>query len=80
MKSMKLFILLFVLPVLGIAQGGGMVKWSFSSKKLAVDTFEVSVKAVIEQGWHIYAQDTGEGSAPTVFSFVENPLVRLDGR
>jgi hypothetical protein len=77
-NRIKLFALLFILPFLGIAQEGGMVKWSFSSKKIAVDTFEVTAKTVVERGWRIYSQETGEGSSPTVF--IENPLVKLEGK
>lgn len=80
MRVIKLFILFFALPILGIAQEGSMVKWNFSSKKIAADTFEVTAKAVIERDWHIYSQETGEGSSATVFSFVENPLVKLEGK
>ena len=36
--------------------------------------------ANLDNKWHIYAQDAGEGSEPTSFSFSKNPLVKLDGK
>jgi DsbC/DsbD-like thiol-disulfide interchange protein len=69
-----------LLPMTGVAQEGGMVKWSFSSKKVAADLFDVAAKAVIERDWHIYSQETGEGASPTVFTFAENPSIKLEGK
>jgi hypothetical protein len=81
MRSLKLalgFLLLFSFS--GFAQQNGMVKWTFRNKKIAADTFEITAKAVIERDWHIYSQDTGEGSSPTVFTFAENQMVKLEGK
>jgi thiol:disulfide interchange protein DsbD len=36
--------------------------------------------ATIEPGWHLYAQEAGEGPVPTSFKFSKNPLVVTTGR
>ncbi len=34
--------------------------------------------ALIDKGWHLYAQDAGEGPEPTTIAFSKNPLLKLD--
>jgi len=56
------------------------VKWSFTSKKISDNTFEVSLAATVEPSWHIYSQTTPDGGpVATTVSFTKNPLVTLDG-
>ncbi len=42
--------------------------------------YEVSITANLDPKWHIYAQDAGEGPAPTTISFTKNPLVSTEGK
>ena len=57
------------------------VKWSFSSKKVADKTYEVTATAKMEPSWHIYSQDTDKGGPlPTSFTFTKNPNVILKGK
>jgi thiol:disulfide interchange protein DsbD len=55
------------------------VKWIYSAKKIADKVYELHITASIDDNWHIYAQDAGEGPEPTSFKFSANPLVKLDG-
>lgn len=62
-----------------MAQSDQEVSWKFSAKKIAANTYEVTMKATINDGWHLYAQDPGEGPIPTSFKFTKNPLLTLEG-
>ncbi|HEY6082212.1 MAG TPA: protein-disulfide reductase DsbD domain-containing protein [Chitinophagaceae bacterium] len=72
--------ILLALPALVFAQTVNPVKWDFTAKKISEKVYEVHLKATIEPGWHIYAQDAGEGPVPTSFTFTKNPLTALDGK
>ncbi|HRN55785.1 MAG TPA: protein-disulfide reductase DsbD family protein [Agriterribacter sp.] len=66
-----------------LAQSGSakMVDWSFASKKIADNTYEIRFTANINGKYHMYAQDVGvEGPVPTLFTFARNPLIDIDGR
>ena len=69
--------LLFATSVFG--QSNKQVQWSFSSKKIAENTYEIHMTAIVNDDWHLYAQNVGvEGPVPTSFSFTKNPLLILD--
>jgi hypothetical protein len=81
------YILLFALALFGtgvsIAQSGSAkeVKWTFTSKKISENVYEVRMAANINGDYHMYAQQAGaEGPIPTTFKFTPNPLVTLDGK
>jgi hypothetical protein len=80
MKKLFTALCLFILPLLASAQEDNPVKWAFSAKKLDAQTYELTAKATIEKGWHLYSQFTGEGPVPTSFNFAKNPLLTLDGK
>jgi len=80
MKKLLTALLLLALPVLASAQIENPVKWSFASKKINDKTYELHMTATIEPGWHLYAQDAGEGPVPTSFKFSKNPLVATTGQ
>jgi thiol:disulfide interchange protein DsbD len=80
MKRLFIALLLFAAPVLANAQIENPVKWSFASKKINDKTYELHMTATIEPGWHLYAQEAGEGPVPTSFKFSKNPLVVTTGR
>ncbi|MEP7259328.1 MAG: hypothetical protein ABI687_13090, partial [Flavitalea sp.] len=62
------------------AQSSKAVQWSFSSKKLSDQLYEVHLDATIEGNWHIYSQNGGDGPFSTLFTFNKNPLVAADGK
>lgn len=56
------------------------VDWSFSSKDLGGGVFELTFRATVEPGWHIYSQTTSDdGPVPTTFTFEEKKHVELEG-
>lgn len=62
------------------AQMGTPVSWSFSSRKLSANSYEVRLSAKLDEDWHIYSQSTPDGGPiPTNISFMKNPLVTLSG-
>lgn len=81
MKKITLIILfLFTIGLSTYAQMINPVQWSYSAKKLADKTYELHITATLDNKWHIYAQDAGEGPEPTTIKFTANPLVKLDGK
>lgn len=76
---LTLSLLIFTIPLK--AQILAPVKWSFSSKKLADKTYEITATAKMEPSWHIYSQGTDKGGPlPTSFTFTKNPDVILKGK
>ncbi len=78
----KIFTLAFIL--LGFSgtafcQIENPVKWNYTAKKVADKTYDIEITATLDGGWHIYAQDAGEGPAPTEFTFNRNPLATMVG-
>ena len=57
------------------------VKWSYSSKKISADTYDLILTAKIDKGWHLYSQHIGEnGPIPTSFKFnTDDASVKLTG-
>lgn len=77
------FILLTVLSSgIASAQALNPVSWSFSSKKINDNVYEIHMTATIQEGWHLYSQSQPKDAIaqPTSFSFNKNPLVELDGK
>jgi len=63
------------------AQVKDPVKWSFSSKKMNDNTYQVRLTANIENGWHLYSQTTPDGGpVPTTIEFAKNPLLVIDDK
>ena len=79
----KLFIVAFLLVTsVSFAQPLSPVSWSFASKKISANVYEVHLVATIQQGWHLYSQDQPADAIaqPTSFNFSKNPLVDLEGK
>ena len=78
----SLFILSFFFAVgLASAQGLNPVSWSFNSKKISDNIYELQIVATIQQGWHVYSQHQPKDAIaqPTSFAFNKNPLLQFDG-
>ena len=68
-QAATLFLLLFF-GTLANAQILQPVKWSFDSKSLGNDEFDLIFTATIKEGWTIYSQFTSDdGPVPTSFEF-----------
>ncbi len=56
------------------------VQWTFENKKADNHTYDLTFKAVIEPGWHIYSQFLkGDGPIPTSFHFDKDDNATLTG-
>ena len=79
MKAVLLSMFLFATMVVS-AQNP--VTWTFTSKKLADNSYEIHMTATIEKGWKLYSQVQPEDAVadPTTFSITNNPLIELSGK
>ncbi|MGZ3880025.1 MAG: protein-disulfide reductase DsbD domain-containing protein [Flavisolibacter sp.] len=82
---MKKFLLILVsVFTVGLvsAQGLNPVSWSFNSKKISENVYEIQMIATIQQGWHVYSQSQPKDAIaqPTTVVFNKNPLVEIDGK
>src|SRR5687767_7740865 len=82
MKKAFLFLLIAFSAVAASAQMANPVSWTFASKKVGDNTYEVQMIATIQNGWHLYSQTQPKDAIaiPTSFNFNKNPLVELDGK
>jgi hypothetical protein len=77
-------VLIVLLTVFGLTRVNAQVKdpvqWDFTAKKINETTYEVSMAATLEEGWHLYSQTTPTGGpVPTEIKFMNNPLVVIQG-
>jgi len=78
-----LFYGIFLLLTLQLsAQIYNPVSWSTEVKTLDNGSFDLLIKAKIDKGWHLYAQDLANADGPiaTEFSFVETDKYALNGK
>lgn len=82
MKSLSILVLLLAATLFSAqAQIINPVKWTFSSKKVKGDIYEVHMTANIQRGWSIYSQTTPDGGpVPTTIQFNKNPEVLVGGK
>lgn len=81
MKKVLFSLVVLFSAVMASAQMANPVSWSFSSKKLSENVYEVRMMANIQPGWHLYSQSQPKDAIaiPTSFNFNKNPLVQFDG-
>lgn len=80
MRKYILFLLIIITGLSADAQLLNPVKWTYTAKKISDKMYEVHLNALLDNKWHIYAQEAGEGPEPTTFTFNVNPLLKLDGK
>jgi thiol:disulfide interchange protein DsbD len=82
MKKLVFIVLSFFMVGLASAQSLNPVNWSFSSKKISDNVYEIQMTATIQQGWHLYSQSQPKDAIaqPTSFVFNKNPLLEFDGK
>lgn len=82
MQKLVLLALALCTVALTKAQSGSatQVQWTCTAKKISAKVYEVHMSARIGAGWHLYAQNAGEGPVPTSFKFTTNPLFSLSGK
>ena len=79
MKSLFSLLLALFITTLSYSQIQDPVKWIFEVQSLGADQVELVVKAEIEEGWHMYSQEAGDGPVSTSFTFFENPAFKTLG-
>ena len=82
MKKFLLILVAFFTVGFLSAQGLNPVNWSFNSKKISDNVYEIQMIATIQQGWHVYSQSQPKDAIaqPTTVVFNKNPLLELDGK
>ena len=81
MKNFIAVVFFWAFAFAGFAQIENPVKWSFSAKSLTGNKVELSIKADIQTGWHVYSQFIEEGGPiPTSFTFSPSPDYQLIGK
>jgi len=78
-KTYILTLLLALISISGIGQIFEPVQWSFSSKDLGNNEYELIFKAEIDEPWHLYSQKIEMQPPATLFTFEENPAVEFIG-
>ena len=77
---MKKLILLFsIFTLFTSAQIFNPVTWDFSYTQISDTEVDLHFKAVIDDGWYVYSQYTGDGPQPTEFTFQNSDLFDLSG-
>jgi DsbC/DsbD-like thiol-disulfide interchange protein len=78
----KLFALSLSVFLVSVAFAQNPVAWSFASKKVSDNVYEVRLVATIQPGWHLYSQNQPDDAIaqPTEFNFNKNPLLDIDGK
>ncbi|MDM1047703.1 protein-disulfide reductase DsbD domain-containing protein [Sphingobacterium hotanense] len=80
-KKIQLFLLLTFITNALNAQILKPVKWTFASKKLNDKEAVIFMKATIDKGWHLYAQNMSEGGPiPTKFTFTPSKTHSISGK
>jgi thiol:disulfide interchange protein DsbD len=79
-KHTGLFSILILCCIVTHAQTANPVKWAFDATKLGDKSYELHIKASIDQNWHLYSQNAGDNLMATVFTFTPNPLIKPDGK
>jgi len=71
-KRITLFLILYNASFFCLhAQVEHPVKWAYGEKKIGINTYEIHLRATMEDGWHVYAQKQPANSisVPTSFKF-----------
>ena len=78
---MKKYFLSFMLLLLVCCTSAqqNVIDWSFSSKKISGNLYEIKLTATLKKGWHIYSRYPGDGPLPTSVAFIKSPLLELKG-
>lgn len=79
-KFITAIVLALAVPLLAGAQILHPVKWEYSAKKIGEGQYILHMTALIQPGWHVYAQDAGEGPIPTSFKFQKAAGTEFSGK
>ncbi len=83
-KYIKLLVLSMAFLFSGIANSNAQihtpVKWTYESKSVGNNEYDLIFNATIEPHWHLYSQGVGEPVIPTSFLFKESADYELVGK
>lgn len=81
MKRIFILALVFTATLAAKAQLNP-ITWSFTATKVGDKTYEVHMKATIQNTWHLYSQTQPADAIaiPTTFTINANPLFTRDGK
>jgi thiol:disulfide interchange protein DsbD len=81
MKKLSVLVLVFFSGLVSRAQLNP-VTWSFSANKISDKTYEIHMKATIQNSWHLYSQKQPDDAIaiPTAFTISPNPIFKPDGK
>lgn len=80
MKSLYSLFVTLLITVVSFGQIQDPVKWNFELGAVVENEVDLILTATIEEGWHMYAQDAGEGPVSTNFTFFENTAIQYIGK
>ena len=79
MRYIKVFFLFILLPLLGFTQPKDPVKLQYDIKEISANTYEASLTARLDNGWHIYSKDLPPDSGIPTKMTVSGKGVELIG-
>lgn len=80
MKKLLLLIAVLMISAGAFAQIESPVKWSYAAKKLNNNEAVIFLRATIQDGWHIYSLNVGDGGPiKTSFKFTPSKEYALVG-
>ncbi|MDA8895585.1 protein-disulfide reductase DsbD family protein [Flavobacteriales bacterium] len=79
MKSLYSLFVTLLITLVSFGQIQDPVKWNFELGAVVENEVDLILTATIEEGWHMYAQDAGEGPVSTNFTFFENTAIQYIG-
>jgi len=79
-RFLFLFSVIFILTFSASAQILNPVSWSYTSRKISSNEYELIFKASIEKPWHMYSQDIPQAPPATTFKFDKDSAYSLLGK
>ena len=80
MRNILSFLIALFIAAPSFGQIQDPVKWSFEIEVVDENKVDLIIRADIDEGWHLYSQDAGDGPIPTSFTFFENENFKTKGK
>jgi DsbC/DsbD-like thiol-disulfide interchange protein len=81
MKRVLLLMIVLIMSAGAYAQIETPVKWSYAAKRLSNNEAVILLRATIQDGWHIYSLNVGDGGPiKTSFKFAPSQEYTLTGK
>ena len=80
-KMKKIIFALVLMFMLNVVNAQQKLTWTYATKNLGKNKYEVHMTATPPAGWHVYSQLTPDGGpVPTTFKFNKNALLAFQGK